>query len=441
MQPCGARAANALLGRRAIDDQALLQLHLNMGHPKEQYQKEGASAHVLCAALARHGLQYAGETPIAEKLLLHADNHWTALVQDEGSWRLHDGDQVTPVGNVKAQLVGHTVLAFGTEQRAEYKGPWLAGLGKSSNFSGLEMCTMAAPAEDAAGGERGPVVGIKMGSDSCTALKMDANSMELGASAEGVADMETVMHTLRHWCIEQPDKVLYTWLDDSGKVKTKLTYRELEMRADAVAHALLAQWHCQPGDRAVLMYLPGLDFICAFWGCLIAGVVAVPVYPVDLRKFKVSVERFGRIVEACQPKVALTHTEYRKMKNLMAVKNVFEDAKWPEGLAFEVTDALKPRQERSERLPEPGDLAFLQFTSGSTGDPKGVMLSHANLLNNCEQMKAAYHFRQESVAVSWLPIYHDMGLIGSMVGPAYRGGASVSFSPMAFIGKPGLWLQ
>ena len=119
--------------------------------------------------------------------------------------------------------------------------------------------------------------------------------------------------------------MLYTWLDENGQAETELTYRELEMRADTVARALITKWSCQPGDRAVLMYLPGLDFICAFWGCLIAGVVAVPVYPVDLRKFKVSVERFGRIVEACDPKVALTHTQYRSMQRAMAVKNVFED--------------------------------------------------------------------------------------------------------------------
>ena len=109
---------------------------------------------------------------------------------------------------------------------------------------------------------------------------------------------------MRHWCGEQPDKMLYTWLDENGKVQTQLTYRELEMRADAVAHALLTKWKCKPGlvgvpgtlDRAVLMYLPGLDFICAFWGCLIAGVVGVPVYPVDLRKFKVSVDSQLRFV-------------------------------------------------------------------------------------------------------------------------------------------------
>ena len=92
-QPCGVLAANALLGRQAIDNQALLRLHCDLGHPKEQYHLEGASAEVLCAALRQHGLQYAGTTPTTDRLLLHAADHWTALVQDEDGWWLHDGGQ------------------------------------------------------------------------------------------------------------------------------------------------------------------------------------------------------------------------------------------------------------------------------------------------------------------------------------------------------------
>ena len=96
-------------------------------------------------------------------------------------------------------------------------------------------------------------------------MDVDSTGQGLAAPAEdaGGVQHETVVHAMRHWCREQPHKVLYTWLDANGEVESQLTYRELEMRADAVAHALLTEWKCKPGDRAVLMYLPGLDYIAA----------------------------------------------------------------------------------------------------------------------------------------------------------------------------------
>ena len=189
--------------------------------------------------------------------------------------------------------------------------------------------------------------------------------------------------------------------------------------------------------------MPGLDFIAAFWGCLFSGVIAVPVYPVDLRKFKVSVERFGRIVEACEAKLVLTHSKYQRMKFAMAVKTMFDDGAWPEGLEFEITDELQALSDRGAgyNQPKPSDIAFLQFTSGSTGDPKGVMLSHYNLFQNQSSQLAAMGVDSNVVACSWLPQYHDAGLIGIQLLICFCGGSCVLMSPQSFIGRPFLWLQ
>ena len=143
---------------------------------------------------------------------------------------------------------------------------------------------------------------------------------------------QTIVHSFRRWSRDQPTKTLHTWLDDHGRAQEAWSYRDLEECADAVARALLSKWGCKPKDRAVLVYMPGLHFIAGFWGCLFARVVAVPVYPVDLRKFKVGVERSGRIGDAYEPRVALNHREYAGPKRMMAFKNVFEDASELDGL-------------------------------------------------------------------------------------------------------------
>ena len=108
--------------------------------------------------------------------------------------------------------------------------------------------------------------------------------------ATGTPEFETIAHALLHWCEVQPAKVMYRWLDDEGVESVAWTYRDVLRRANAVANLLRgAPVGLEPGDRAACMYLPGLDFIAAFWGCLLAGVIAVPVYPVDIRNAKVQI--------------------------------------------------------------------------------------------------------------------------------------------------------
>eukprot|EP00656_Telonema_subtile_P038249 TRINITY_DN4292_c0_g4_i5.p1 TRINITY_DN4292_c0_g4~~TRINITY_DN4292_c0_g4_i5.p1 ORF type:complete len:1178 (-),score=277.94 TRINITY_DN4292_c0_g4_i5:413-3946(-) len=243
------------------------------------------------------------------------------------------------------------------------------------------------------------------------------------------------------WCDAAPDKMLFTWLDEQGNSETVWTRDDVRQRANAVAHALQS-WGCVPGDRAICMYLPGLDFTAAFWGCLFCNVVAVPVYPVDLRKFEVSVTRFGGIVSSCNPKLVLSHGPYLRMKRLVDLKNVFGTASWPEGLDFKSTDSLPSTTVPADTPAiQASDLAFLQYTSGSTGDPKGVMVSHYNLKSNLAAFAEQVPMVESSKGCCWAPQYHDAGLIGNLLMSCYCGGSCVVMSPITFIRSPAIWLQ
>lgn len=245
------------------------------------------------------------------------------------------------------------------------------------------------------------------------------------------------MELLVSQAADHADQTAYVFLDDRDG-KTEWTFGDLERRARTIATRL--QLELQPGDRAILVYPPGLDFIAAFFGCIYAGVVAVPAtYPKPRRPMP----RLSRIALDCDAHVALsTATTLTTLDPDLLSK----DAATSQWIA---TDELPGELAAEWQPPQiaPTDLAFLQYTSGSTSDPKGVMVSHANLLNNLECIRRAFGIGEtgEDVALStgvfWLPAYHDMGLIGGVLTPLYMGGRSVLMSPTAFLQRPIRWLQ
>jgi acyl-CoA synthetase (AMP-forming)/AMP-acid ligase II len=229
------------------------------------------------------------------------------------------------------------------------------------------------------------------------------------------------------------DLPLYTFLPDRGPGDgAVLTYAGLDLRARAIAAALLRSG--AGGQRALLLYPPGLDFITAFFGCLYAGVVAVPAYPPRSAR---ALPRLLEIARDARPAVALTTAELRAAIGGLA-------AQVPElgALPLVATDEVPPAQAAS--WSDPGvtgeALAFLQYTSGSTAAPKGVMVSHRNLLHNEEMIRQAYGQTADSVIVGWLPLYHDMGLIGNVLQPLFLGARCVLFSPISFLQSPKRWL-
>ncbi len=231
----------------------------------------------------------------------------------------------------------------------------------------------------------------------------------------------------------QPDDVAFTFLTDGENEQERITYKELDRQARAIG-AWLESLDLV-GQRALLLYPAGLDFISAFFGCLYAKVVAVPVYPPRRNQL---LSRLTAIVEDADAKVALTtEAVLKRVKPVMAQTSELQDLTW-----LATCDVPRAIERRWEPLDIRGEtLAFLQYTSGSTGAPKGVMLSHANLVHNSALISYAFENTRSALGVFWLPSYHDMGLIGGILQPLYAGVPNVMMSPMAFLQRPYRWLS
>ncbi|HYR09957.1 MAG TPA: condensation domain-containing protein, partial [Longimicrobium sp.] len=229
---------------------------------------------------------------------------------------------------------------------------------------------------------------------------------------------------------ERPDQTVYTFVDDSGDEAASVSWRDLDRRARAIGARLQAA--DAGGERAILVYPPGIDFITAFLGCLYGGTVAVPVHPP--RRGKPD-PRLAAIVADARPRLALTTSGMREQVEAWA-------AQVPGSVLVITTDDLPDADDGWQPVrPAPESLAFLQYTSGSTATPKGVMVTHGNLLHNEEAIRRAFGQSESSVIVSWLPLYHDMGLIGGILQPLYAGGRCVLMSPLTFLQTPLRWLE
>ncbi|WP_414529157.1 amino acid adenylation domain-containing protein [Nodularia chucula] len=243
----------------------------------------------------------------------------------------------------------------------------------------------------------------------------------------------TFVDVLRLRSSIHPDRDAFTFLLDGETEKVTLTYQELDRRSRRVAAQLQALG--LSGERALLLYPAGLDFLVAFLGCLYAKVVAVTAYPPRNQR---NTPRIKAISTDAQAAIALTTTEI-----LPTVQSLITEKTDLKSLQWLTTDNLVEGIEDSWQEPsiDQDTLAFLQYTSGSTGTPKGVMISHGNLLHNAD---TTYQFMEHSPAskfVTWLPMYHDMGLIGGILQPLYGGFPSIIMPPPSFLQRPYRWLQ
>jgi len=245
----------------------------------------------------------------------------------------------------------------------------------------------------------------------------------------------TWVDLLRERTQQRPDLRVCTFLVDGETKEVSLTYAELDTRARAIAAEL--QSRQVGGNRALLLYPPGLEYIAAFLGCLYAGVVAVPVYPPHPARLEPTLPKLRSITGDGRPQIVLTTTAGLGLAGSLADT-------LPElcSLPWLATDDLGGELAEQWRDPRVAadTVAMIQYTSGSTAAPRGVMLTHANTLHNSAVIQAALGSSAHSVGVIWLPPYHDMGLVGCILQPLYLGFPVVLMSPLHFLQRPLRWL-
>lgn len=257
-----------------------------------------------------------------------------------------------------------------------------------------------------------------------------------GGYVKPVGTYSTLNEVLRERAREREDGRAFTFLVDGEGVTLDMTFGELDRRARAVAAML--QERCAPGERALLVYEPGLDYIAAYFGCLYAGVMAVPAYPPEPMRLEKTLPRLQVIAGDSDSALVLTSSMVLPLRDAFVEMNPGTHAK-------EWLNTAEVHLSAAEQWVEPrisGDtVAFLQYTSGSTTSPRGVMVTHDNLVENTATSCVTGGYTADSVFFSWLPQYHDMGLIGGIMQPLYGGFLGLLMSPMTFLQKPYRWLK
>src|SRR6516165_1003702 len=248
-------------------------------------------------------------------------------------------------------------------------------------------------------------------------------------------EARTLIEVLEWHAARHADRLHLTVLQDEAMVLGALTYGELAARARRVAQGLIGQ-DVSPGDRVGVMLPTSVEFFVAFFGILYAGAIPVPIYPpMRLSQLEEHLRRQTGILRNAGACMLITMEEGRRLAGLLG--NLVESLQTVTTVA-QIEASAKP-----VTLPQPKDastIALIQYTSGSTGDPKGVVLSHANLLANIRAMGTTMDASSADVFVSWLPLYHDMGLIGAWLGCLHYAARLYVMSPVSFLIRPQSWL-
>lgn len=242
--------------------------------------------------------------------------------------------------------------------------------------------------------------------------------------------VSSIFALLRYRADHQADRIGYQFLAYGQELQRSMTYMELDLRARTVAAML--QDHGAVNERVLLLYPPGLEYIAAFFGCLYAGAVPVPCYPVKQHKPDLRVLSAARDSQA-----AFALSLAKDIPGEAWRQEHLPHIRWLSSEQLEDSAASSWHEPSIQQ----DSLAYLQYTSGSTADPKGVMVTHSNLLHNLELIRNSFKHTSESKGVIWLPPYHDMGLIGGILQPLYSGFPVILMSPLSFMEQPARWLQ
>lgn len=243
---------------------------------------------------------------------------------------------------------------------------------------------------------------------------------------------QTLVDVVRLRAITSPNKTSCIFLNK--EIEEIMTYADLDQHARAIA-VTLQNRGIKSGDRILLLFSPGLPFIRAFFGCLYAGCIAVPIYPPAQEKL---LDKAQRIIANANPELVLMSAGHHDKFTVPDHNQIPHFAQKP-CLALETVDIQQSANWQAST--NASDIAFLQYTSGSTMHPKGVMVTHHNLLDNLDKLYASFHMNDDTVLFSWLPPHHDMGLIGCILTPIYGGIPVIMSSPFSFLQNPLSWLK
>ena len=260
--------------------------------------------------------------------------------------------------------------------------------------------------------------------------------MRTGSEIQASPADSTIVELVRNRAIQSPGRVAYTFLSNTEQPGTTLTYQRVDERARAIGSWLTSMG--MAGERALLLYPPGLEFVTAFFGCLYGGVTAVPAYPLSQVRARITLSRLQSIVHDAKPAIALTSGAY-----LCQIDRLLSDYPALKALRWIATETITDDAAQGWKRPRINDktLALIQYTSGSTSTPRGVMVSHRNILNIEEMIQSSYGYSDRTTFVGWVPLAHDWGLIYFVLQVIYAGAQSVFMAPETFVTKPSRWLQ
>jgi len=242
----------------------------------------------------------------------------------------------------------------------------------------------------------------------------------------------TILDLVHRWGQERPDRTAFRFLQSDESVGHEASYAELRRSSLAIARALSAEG--PPNSRALLLFETGPGFVYAFFGCLAAQVLAVPADPPHGRRAWGGIDR---IMGDCSPATILTtRTLQQRWEGPLAELSSAHACR-----VLTIEECLVGDTDTEPAAALDAGVAFLQYTSGSTSHPKGVMVTHANIIANVRMIQEAFALDSDTQTVSWLPLFHDMGLIGCVLVPLYLGCTSTILSPTAFLEKPVRWLR
>ena len=248
-----------------------------------------------------------------------------------------------------------------------------------------------------------------------------------------IRESESLVEILVKRADLQPNHVVYRYLGDGVNETEKFAFKEIDVVARAIADELAKK--LVRGDRVLLLFPQGLQYIAALYGCFYGGFIAIPAYPPRRNR---KTDRINAIIEDSGAAACLATREvFNTVERNFSDNSLFAELQW--FIYEEVSKSGSPST--IARLPKPEEVAFIQYTSGSTGNPKGVMITHENIIYNSDFIRRSFGFSSDTIGMNWLPVFHDMGLIGGIFQAAFLGLLNVGMPPVAFLKNPLNWLK